>query len=114
MYRADVSEPGLLDQIGFRRLEPREPGDDEVEIAVEAAALNFKDIMNAMGVLPANAVAGGLSAHRLGLEVAGRVLHAGRLVRHVQAGDYVIARVAEGFSGRAITPGHCVLAGRNA
>ena len=72
-YRADLSEPGLLDQIGFRRLEAGEPGEEEVEIAVEAAALNFKDIMNAMGLLPANAVAGGLTGHRLGLEVAGRV-----------------------------------------
>jgi NADPH:quinone reductase-like Zn-dependent oxidoreductase/surfactin synthase thioesterase subunit/acyl carrier protein len=109
MYRADVSEPGLLDPIVFRRLEPSEPGDDEVEIAVEAAALNFKDIMNAMSVLPSNAMAGGLTAHRLGLEVAGRVLRTGRLVPHVQAGDDVIARVAEGFCGRAITPGKFVL-----
>ena len=108
MYRADVSEPGLLDQIVFRRLERSEPADDEVEIAVEAAALNFKDIMNAMGVLPPSAVAGGLTGHRLGLEVAGRVLRTGRLVRHVQVGNDVIARVAAGFCGRAITPGHFV------
>ena len=49
-----------------------------MEIAVEAAALNFKDVMNAMGLLPEAAVAGGLTAHRLGLEVAGRVLRTGR------------------------------------
>jgi NADPH:quinone reductase-like Zn-dependent oxidoreductase/surfactin synthase thioesterase subunit/NADP-dependent 3-hydroxy acid dehydrogenase YdfG/acyl carrier protein len=79
-----------------------------VEIAVQAAALNFKDIMNAMGLLPANAVAGGLTGQRLGLEVAGRVLRMGRLVTHVQIGDEVIARVAEGFSGRVIAPQHCV------
>ncbi len=108
-YRADVSMPGALDQILFRRLSPSEPGDEEVEIAVQAAALNFKDVMNAMGLLPENAVAGGLTSERLGLEVAGRVLRTGRLVRHVQAGDEVIARVAEGFCGRVIAPGHCVV-----
>src|SRR5439155_23114433 len=85
------------------------PGDGEVEIAVEAAALNFKDIMNAMGLLPENAVAGGLTAHRLGLEIAGRVLRTGRLVDHVHVGDEVMARVSEGFCGCVTTPGHYVI-----
>ncbi len=48
-------------------------------------------------------------AHRLGLEVAGRVLRTGPSVRHVQAGDDVIARVADGFCGRVIAPAHCVV-----
>ncbi len=108
-YRADLSVPGMLDQIVFRQLPASEPGADEVEIAVEAAALNFKDIMNGMGLLPHQAVAGGLTADRLGLEVAGRVLRVGRSVQHVQAGDAVIARVSEGFCGRVITPAHCVV-----
>jgi NADPH:quinone reductase-like Zn-dependent oxidoreductase/surfactin synthase thioesterase subunit/NADP-dependent 3-hydroxy acid dehydrogenase YdfG len=102
-YRADQSEPGTLDAIVFRRSAPDEPGEQDVEIAVEAAALNFKDVMNAMGLLPEVAVAGGLTAHRLGLEVAGRVLRTGREVQHVRAGDEVIARVPEGFRGRVIT-----------
>jgi acyl transferase domain-containing protein/surfactin synthase thioesterase subunit/NAD(P)-dependent dehydrogenase (short-subunit alcohol dehydrogenase family) len=108
-YRADLSEPGMLDQIVFRRVAPSEPGDEEVEIAVEAAALNFKDVMNAMGLLPDDAVAGGLAGHRLGLEVAGRVLRTGRGVRRIRVGDDVIARVAEGFSGRVTAPEQCVV-----
>ncbi len=108
-YRAEMSVPGVLDQIVFRRLPPTDPGDDEVEIAVEAAALNFKDIMNGMGFLPETAVAGGLTAHRLGLEVAGRVLRIGSSVRHVQTGDEVIARVAEGFCGRVTASAPCVV-----
>ncbi|MCB9875151.1 MAG: SDR family NAD(P)-dependent oxidoreductase [Planctomycetaceae bacterium] len=108
-YRAEVSAPGALDQIVFRRLPPSEFGDNDVEIAVRAAALNFKDVMNAMGLLPANAVAGGLTADRLGLEVAGRVLRTGSLVTHVQADDEVIARVPEGFCGRVITRGEYVV-----
>jgi NADPH:quinone reductase-like Zn-dependent oxidoreductase/surfactin synthase thioesterase subunit/NADP-dependent 3-hydroxy acid dehydrogenase YdfG/acyl carrier protein len=108
-YRANLHELGMLDLIGFRRKPHAEPGAEEVEIGVQAAALNFKDIMNAMGLLPRNAVAGGLTSHRLGLEVAGRVLRVGSKVRHVAAGDEVIARVAEGFCGRVTTPGHCVV-----
>ena len=108
-YRADVSDPGLLDKIVFRKLPPSEPADDDVEIAVQAAGLNFKDLMNAMGLLPPNAVSGGMAGNRLGLEIAGRVLRTGRSVGHVQVGDEVVARVAEGFSGRVMTPGHCVV-----
>ncbi len=108
-YRADLQEPGVLDQIVFRRLALGDPGAEDVEIAVKAAALNFKDIMNGMGLLPEHAVAGGLTAHRLGLEVAGTVLRTGSGVRHVKAGDEVIARVPEGFCGRVITPAKCVV-----
>ncbi len=108
-YRADPSEPGMIDQIDFRHVSASELEDDDVEIAVQAAALNFKDVMNAMGLLPENAVAGGLTGHRLGLEVAGRVLRIGPRVRHVQVGDEVMARVYEGFRGRVTTPEHCVV-----
>ena len=108
-YRVDLRDPGLLDQIAFRRLPPSDPEDAEVEIAVQAAGLSFKDITNAMGLLPENAVAGGLTEQRLGLDVAGRVLRTGSKVRHVQAGDEVMARVAEGFCGRATTLGHHVV-----
>ena len=48
--------------------------------------------MNAMGILPEHAVSGGLASHRLGLEVAGRVVRAGSRIQHVQVGDDVIAR----------------------
>jgi acyl transferase domain-containing protein len=82
-YRADVREPGVLDPIAFRRTEQTDPTVGEVEIAVEAAALNFKDVMNAMGLLPEHAVTRGLTGSRLGPEVAGRVLRVGPGVGHV-------------------------------
>ncbi|WP_068136335.1 type I polyketide synthase [Roseimaritima ulvae] len=107
-YRADLQEAGQLDQIVFRRQNPCQLADSDVEIAVQAAALNFKDVMNAMGLLPPHAVSGGLASDRLGLEISGQVLRVGSAVQHVKAGDNVIARVAEGFSGRVSVPGHCV------
>src|SRR5262249_16035156 len=108
-FRADLSDPGVLDQIVFRRLVPTEPGEEEVEIAVQAAALNFKDIMNAMGLFSKKAVGRGLTSHRLALQPPGRALRRGRRVQHVQGGEEVIARVAEGFSGRVTTLGHYVV-----
>ncbi|MEJ7594159.1 MAG: SDR family NAD(P)-dependent oxidoreductase [Planctomycetaceae bacterium] len=108
-YRAELSESGAFDHVAFRRLQQSDPQSLEVEIAVEAAGVTFKDIMNVMGMLPENAVAGGLTEKRLGLEISGRVLRKGSLIQHVQVGDNVIARVAEGFCGRVTTPGHYVV-----
>lgn len=108
-FRAELSEAGAIDHVIFRRLAPSDPGEREVEIAVSAAGLAFKDIMNAMGMLSEQAVASGLTGHRLGMDVAGRVLRTGPLVDDICVGDEVMARVAEGFCGRAITPRHCVV-----
>jgi NADPH:quinone reductase-like Zn-dependent oxidoreductase len=36
-----------------------------------------------------------LTSHRLGLEVAGSVVRTGRLVKHLQVGDEVMALISE-------------------
>ncbi len=108
-FRAELTEPGVLDQVAFRRRPSSDPGEQDVEIAVRAAGLAFKDVMNAMGMLPDTAIAGGLTSQRLGMEVAGRVLRTGSLVPDLRAGDEVMARVPEGFCGRVTTPRHCVV-----
>jgi acyl transferase domain-containing protein/NADPH:quinone reductase-like Zn-dependent oxidoreductase/surfactin synthase thioesterase subunit len=106
-YRASLAEIGMLDSVEFRQT-PEEPvGVGDVEIDVLAAALNFKDIMNGMGVLPAKAVKGGLAGDQLGLEVSGRVRRCGAGTAF-QAGQRVMARVTHGFSGRLIARQGCV------
>ncbi|WP_068136331.1 type I polyketide synthase [Roseimaritima ulvae] len=101
-YRAELHEPGMLDHVVFRRLPPTVLKEDEVEIAVRAAGLSFKDVMNVMGMLPDRAVAGGLTGRRLGFEVSGRVLRTGQAVTNFQPDDEVVARVREGFCGRVV------------
>ncbi len=72
---------------------------------LQAAALNFKDVMNAMGLLPRQCRcrrtdrATGLALRSLAVFSRGSGVG-----HHVQPGDEVIARVAEGFCGRVITP----------
>lgn len=104
-YRAELLEPGVLDNVDFRGIPARNPNDCEVEIEVRAAGLSFRDVINAMGMLPEKAVAGGLTEQRLGYDVAGRVVRLGQSVTHVKVGDEVIARVPEAFRGRVITSG---------
>lgn len=110
-YRAGLAETGSLDSVELRQIVLPSPGDGEVEIEVHAAALNFKDIVNGMGVLPEKAVRGGLAGHQLGLEVSGRVVRAGgdgRGCNGLTVGQRVMARVTHGFSGRVIARADCV------
>jgi hypothetical protein len=46
-----IGMPGRLDSLHYRISEGRAPGPGEVEIRVRAAALNYKDILKAMGTI---------------------------------------------------------------
>jgi acyl transferase domain-containing protein/NADPH:quinone reductase-like Zn-dependent oxidoreductase/surfactin synthase thioesterase subunit len=107
-WRAGLAETGSLDSVEFRQVPAPAPGEGELEIEVLAAALNFKDIVNGMGVLPKKAVAGGLAADQLGLEICGRVLRVGGTASAFRVGDRVMARVSGGFSGRLLAREDCV------
>lgn len=107
-YRAQLAQIGDLDSVELRQTTVGAPGAGEVEIEVCAAALNFKDIVNGMGVLPAKAVQGGLAGGELGLEISGRVVRSGGSDSPYPPGQRVIARVAHGFAGRVIAPVDCV------
>lgn len=107
-YRAGLAHTGLLDSVELRQIPAVIPAAGQVEIEVHAAGLNFKDVVNGMGVLPSRAVRGGLAGDELGLEVAGRVVATGADVTDFQPGDRVMARVAHGFAGRVIADRHCV------
>jgi hypothetical protein len=51
-YRLEIPTPGVMDQLTFREVRRRKPGPGEVEIEICAAALNFRDVMKAMGIYP--------------------------------------------------------------
>jgi NADPH:quinone reductase-like Zn-dependent oxidoreductase len=80
-----ISErPGTLDKLVYREI-PHLPrlADDEVEVEVHAAGMNFKDLANAMGFVPAN-------EHLFGLECTGIVTSIGDAVSNVKPGDRVL------------------------
>ena len=87
----------------FRRapLQRRAPGDGEVEIAVEATGLNFKDVLNALDLYPGE-------AGPLGAECAGIVTAVGRGVTHVRAGDPVMAVIGGSFSSHVVAKAELV------
>ena len=77
---------GFWDHITFRPMQRCEPGPGEVEIEVGATALNFIDVMKAMGTYPDQTAGAGL----LGGECAGRISKVGPDVTDVAVGDRVV------------------------
>ncbi|HKU42757.1 MAG TPA: SDR family NAD(P)-dependent oxidoreductase [Polyangiales bacterium] len=86
-FRLDMDRPGILDHLRLRAAERTEPGPDEVEIEVCAAALNFLDVLKALGNMPGQ-TAGSVA---LGLECAGRISKLGANVRGLALGQEVVA-----------------------
>ena len=79
-------------------------GPGEVEIAVEATGLNFRDVMWAMSLLPDDILEDGFAGPTLGLECGGTVLRVGEGVTRFKAGDRVIAFAPSAFSTVAAVP----------
>src|SRR5690606_20907381 len=77
-------ESGRLADLGFAPLPRLAPGPGEVRIAVSAAGLNFRDVMNALGAYPGD-------AGRLGGECAGFVEAVGPEVGGLSVGQAVTA-----------------------
>ena len=81
--RLVIRERGSLDRLAYETVALRAPNDDEVEVRVHTSALNFRDVLNALGAYPGD-------PGPLGLEFCGRVLRAGNKVAHCKPGDLVM------------------------
>jgi phthiocerol/phenolphthiocerol synthesis type-I polyketide synthase C len=86
-FRLHAARPGFWDSLEYRPLRRRAPRAGEIEVEVTASALNFIDVMKAMGTYPD--IEG--SAARLGGECAGRVIAVGPEVSTLAVGDRVVA-----------------------
>lgn len=85
-----IARPGVLDALGWQPVARRAPVADEIEIAVEASGLNFRDVMWALGLLPHEALEDGFAGPTLGMECAGRVVRTGPSAHRYQIGQRVM------------------------
>ena len=76
-FQVTMSAPGVIDNLLLRELKPVGPGPGEALIEVHATGLNFRDVMAATGLLPAEAEAEP-AWQRLGFECAGVVRAVGQ------------------------------------
>ncbi|HXA52378.1 MAG TPA: polyketide synthase dehydratase domain-containing protein, partial [Candidatus Acidoferrum sp.] len=91
----DISSRGTLENLHYRPTSRRVPAPDEIEIRVHATGLNFRDVLNALGMYPGN-------PGPLGGECAGVVTAVGEEVTRFAPGDEVIA-IAPGSFGTVVT-----------
>ncbi|MEN3316494.1 MAG: hypothetical protein V7605_2728 [Acidimicrobiaceae bacterium] len=76
-WRASVTRPGALETLVLQPVDRHPPGPGQVEVEVSAAGVNFRDVMLAMGLLPALASEGTFGQRALGLDLCGRVATCG-------------------------------------
>ncbi|MBW8271469.1 SDR family NAD(P)-dependent oxidoreductase, partial [Caldovatus aquaticus] len=101
--RLAVREPGRLASLAWEPAPaPRAPGPGEVLLRVEAAGLNFRDLMWAQGLLPEEALLDGFAGPTLGMECAGVVEAAGPGVE-LRPGEAVFGFAPAALASRVLT-----------
>jgi acyl transferase domain-containing protein/NADPH:quinone reductase-like Zn-dependent oxidoreductase/acyl carrier protein len=100
---------GGLSGLHWRAAETRPPGEGEVEIAVEATGLNFRDVMWAMSLLPDDILEDGFAGPTLGLECAGTIARVGPGIGDLAVGDRVLAFAPSAFATSVRVPRSVVM-----
>jgi myxalamid-type polyketide synthase MxaB len=93
----EIGARGMLDRLELRPTVRRAPGEGEIEIQVAAAGLNFRDVLNALGMYEG-------PAGPLGSECTGTVVRVGPGVTHVAEGDDVLGMAPAAFSTFVTAP----------
>ena len=96
------------DRLAWDAAAEQTPGPGEIEAEVQATACNFRDVMLALGLLPAEALDKGFAGPTLGLEFGGRVTRVGPDVDHITPGDRVVGVARHSFASHVVTPANAV------
>ncbi|MGO9634994.1 MAG: type I polyketide synthase, partial [Steroidobacteraceae bacterium] len=101
--RLGFALPGQLKNLRWESFPRSAPGEDQVEVAVKATGLNFRDVMYALGLLSDEAVESGFAGPSLGLEFSGVVLAVGPCAEGFAPGDAVVGFAPSSFGDRLVT-----------
>ena len=107
-YRLTLDNPGQISGLQMKTYELPPPGPSDVEIEVAAAALNFRDVMVTLGLLPALAYERSAMGREVGMEGSGVVRRVGPEVRHCRAGDEVAFIKGGCIANRVVVDEHHV------
>ncbi|MFC3125134.1 SDR family NAD(P)-dependent oxidoreductase [Pseudoroseomonas globiformis] len=101
--RLVAAQPGQLSSLEWvAQGEAASPGAGEVSVRIEAAGLNFRDLMWAQGLLPEEALLAGFAGPTLGMEMAGVVERTGPGSRF-RPGERVFGFAPSALASRALT-----------
>lgn len=109
-FELAISKHGEFSNIKRTPVEDHAPEGTEVEVRIHAAGLNFKDVLNALGLLKQHADETGSEYHELplGFEGAGTVLSAGPDAEF-QVGDEVVVSHLGCMRKRVVVPSTMVV-----
>ena len=103
--RVHLKQSGTIDNLGLERFERRPPGSGEIELAIRAAGLNFKDVLHVLGMLERHARETGtpwVERTTLGFECSGVIVRVGPDVEGWKIGDAVIGFGSDCLSSHVI------------
>ena len=89
-YRLRLDNPGQVSGLQMKTCELPSLGSSDVEIEVGASALNFRDVMVTLGLLPAMAYERSGLGHEVGIEASGVVRRVGSRAKRLRVGDEVV------------------------
>lgn len=101
-HRLEITTRGVLDNLSRVPMARRQPGPGEVEIRVLASGLNFRDVLNALGLYPGD-------PGPLGDECVGEVVALGEDVQGLQPGDIVLGAASGSHASYVTTPAQLVI-----
>lgn len=101
-FQLEVGTRGKLETLYLAEMPMAEPNADEVRVRVACTGLNFRDVLWALGMLPPEAMEGGLAGPTLGLECAGTVDAVGDDVDGISLGDRVLTLAKGGFASHVV------------
>ena len=102
-YRLRCSDRGVLDDLEIAPATRPEPGVGEVGVEVRATGLNFRDVLNVLGMYPGD-------AGPPGAECAGEIYALGQGVEGLEVGQAVMAVGPGCFDSHVVVPAVFVVA----
>ncbi|WP_170221076.1 type I polyketide synthase [Amycolatopsis cihanbeyliensis] len=101
-YRLRLRDRGPDYRLAWTQVDAPEPGPHQVVVSVRAAAINYRDTLLAVGMLPEWMVAGGMLGADLGFECSGIIAAVGAEVTAFRPGDRVLAFVPNAFASHVL------------
>jgi acyl transferase domain-containing protein/NADPH:quinone reductase-like Zn-dependent oxidoreductase/acyl carrier protein len=103
-FKVAFAQGEALEGVVLQGIAIPRPAAGEVTAHVKAAGLNFRDVLQRIGLLPEEAFEGGFAGATLGMEFAGEVIEVGDGVDHLRPGDAVFGIARDAFSSHLAAP----------
>ena len=107
-YRLYLDNPGQISGLKMRTYELAELGPRDVEVEVVAVALNFRDLMVTLDLLPIESYKWSSFGREVGMEASGIVRRIGSDVRYRAVGDEVMFMQGGCIANRIVANEHLV------